>query len=116
MSGKTLFASLAVALVAAAGIGATLLLNPDPVVVAAPVASASPPEVGVPTDARTQQARTTNASLSQTPITALTDPGPLPPSLQGSRPDVHLQVDADGNLRIEEGLLRIFDFYLSGLE
>lgn len=116
MSGKTLFASLAVALVVAAGIGATLLLNPEPVVVADPVASASPPEVGVPTDARTQQARTTNASLSQTPITALTDPGPLPPSLQGSRPEVRLQVDPDGNLRIEEGLLRIFDFYLSGLE
>lgn len=116
MSGKTLVASLAVALVVASGIGATLLLNPQPSVVAGPVVSAAPPDATAHTDARTQHARTTNASFSQTPVTALADPGPLPPSLRGSRPEVRLQVDANGNLLIAEDILRIFDFYLSGLE
>lgn len=116
MSGKPLLASLAVALVVALGIGATLLLNPQPRTVADPVVSAPHANASAPADARTQQARTTNASLSQTPVAALADPGPLPPSLQGSRPDVRLQVDANGNLRIAEDILRIFDFYLSGLE
>lgn len=116
MPGKPLLASLTMVIVITIGIGATLLLNPEPIVVANPAVSAAQPVSAPRNDVRTQQARAANASLAQAPAATLADPGPLPPSLQGSRPDVRLQVDANGNLHIDEGILRIFDFYLSGLE
>lgn len=67
-------------------------------------------------DARSEQAMSLNNDLRHTPAARMADPGPLPKSLQGSQHDVRLQVDAQGHLLIEEGLLRLFDFYLAGIE
>lgn len=109
MSGRIITIALALS---AATIGATLWLSrpaPEPQAQAKPIPS-------LPGDARSQQASTTNQRLSQAAPSALPDPGPLPPSLQGASHGVSLRMAADGSLLLQEDLLHLFDFYLAGLE
>lgn len=60
-------------------------------------------------------ARHENRRISQLPRHALENPGELPASLAGSSHGVMLRLDTRGNLVIDDGLIRIFDFYLSAL-
>lgn len=115
MSGKFLLGALGLAGLAALSAASTLLLNREapPVLAPPPSATAAPT---TPADPRSQQASSLNQQLRQTAPAQLGNPGPLPASLQGTRHDVRLQLDEHGALRIEEGLLRLFDFYLAGLE
>lgn len=114
MSGKLIAATLAILGLGGLGVTTVLLLDPEPA--SAPAVVASPALPASPTDTRTAQALTLNRSLRQTPASELANPGPLPASLQGTRHDVQLHQDSNGQLRIEDGLLRLFDFYLAGLE
>ncbi|MBB2497219.1 lipase secretion chaperone [Aquipseudomonas ullengensis] len=114
MSGKLIAATLAILSLGGLCVTTVLLLDPEPA--SAPTVDASPAIPASPADSRTAQAITLNRSLRQTPATELADPGPLPTSLQGTRHDVQLHQDNNGQLRIEDGLLRLFDFYLAGLE
>ncbi|WP_068825867.1 lipase secretion chaperone [Pseudomonas sp. BMS12] len=99
--------------VGAITVGATLLLYQP-----APLPSPSPAPVmqSAPNDARSQQARALNQQLRATPATALSDPGPLPASLQGASHGVILHSDAQGNLMLQADVLHLFDFYLAGRE
>lgn len=115
MSGKFLLGALALAGLAALSVTSTLLLNREaPPLLAPPSATAV--ITAAPADPRSQQASSLNQQLRQAAPTQLDDPGPLPTSLQGTRHDVRLQLDEQGALRVEESLLRLFDFYLAGLE
>lgn len=107
MSPRILLA--AVALGAATVGGTVLLYQPHN---AAPVAASTAPV----NDVRSQQARALNQQLRATPATDLSDPGPLPPSLQGTEHGVVLHRDAQGNLALQADLLHLFDFYLAGRE
>lgn len=114
MSDKLMLGAIALAVICGLGIGATSLL--DHGTSSATFTPLKPPPAARPADARTQEALVLNENLSHTPIAELPDPGPLPSSLKGARHDVQLSTDAQGNLQIDEGLLHLFDFYLSGLE
>ncbi|WP_454255217.1 lipase secretion chaperone [Pseudomonas sp. Marseille-Q8238] len=114
MADKLMLGAVALAVICGAGIGATSLL--DHGTSSATFTPLKPPPAARPTDARTQEALALNENLSHTPIAELPDPGPLPASLKGARHDVQLSTDAQGNLQIDEGLVHLFDFYLSGLE
>lgn len=46
----------------------------------------------------------------------LTKPGPLPRSLQGASHGVTLGSDPEGNLRVQQDILRLFEFYLAAIE
>ena len=113
MSSRFLLSALAVAGFSALGTSTTLLLSE-----ATPPAAQtqSTPSSAIPTDPRSQQASTVNQQLRQTPAVELGDPGPLPASLQGSHHGVQLQQDGQGNLLISQSLIRLFDFYLAGME
>ncbi|MBC9250326.1 hypothetical protein A9179_08590 [Pseudomonas alcaligenes] len=115
MSGKFLLSAAAVTGLCALTVAITLLLDPAAAPLQAPVAAPAANRPA-PTDTRSVQASATNASLYHTPAAQLADPGPLPASLQGSSHDVQLRVDAQGRLLVEGSLLRLFDFYLAGLE
>lgn len=67
-------------------------------------------------DVRSQQARELNQQLRATPAVELSNPGPLPASLQGAEHGVTLLADAQGNLLVQADILHLFDFYLAGLE
>ncbi|AYC32879.1 lipase chaperone [Pseudomonas cavernae] len=113
MPDQLLLRALAIAGLGGLSIWATLALYPD--TPARP--SATPAARTTPTpDPRTRHAIVLNSRLRQTPVAELPDSGPLPASLRGARHDVHLQVDERGNLLVEEAILHLFDFYLSGLE
>lgn len=112
MSGRFLLGALAIVGCSALGICTALLLSSE----APPLATRpSAPERAAPSDPRSQQASALNQQLHQAPLAQLRDPGPLPASLQGSRHDVQLHQDEQGNLKIEADLLRLFEFYLAGL-
>ncbi len=74
------------------------------------------PATLVPKDPRSQQATTYNQQLQQTPAAQLDDPGPLPPSLLGSHHGVLLRQNDQGGLVIELAQIKLFEFYLAGLE
>lgn len=113
MPTRFLLSALAVAGFSALGICTTLLLSDT----TPPAAQAqSTPSSAIPTDPRSQQASTLNQQLQQTPAAQLSDPGPLPASLQGSHHGVQLQQNAQGQLVIEATLIKLFEFYLAGLE
>ncbi|QKE62966.1 hypothetical protein HNE05_06200 [Aquipseudomonas campi] len=113
MSTRFLLSALAVAGFSALGICTTLLLSDA----TPPTAQAqSAPSSAIPTDPRSQQASTLNQQLQQTPAAQLSDPGPLPASLQGSHHGVQLRQNAQGQLLIEATLVKLFEFYLAGLE
>ncbi|MDG1582666.1 lipase secretion chaperone [Pseudomonas sp. GOM6] len=76
----------------------------------------SQPAIAAVDDARSQQARALNQQLRSIPTATLVDPGPLPPSLQGSEHGIALSSDEQGNLRLQADMLQLFDFYLAGLE
>lgn len=78
-----------------------------------PAAQVSPP---VAVDSTVEQSHALNRQLRDTPIRALPDPGPLPPSLQGAQHGVLLSMSEDGQLILQEDLLHLFDFYLAGGE
>ena len=109
MSTRMILAALALGAVT---IGSTLLLYrpPGPSMPATTLAAPSA------SDDRSQQARALNQQLHATPATALADPGPLPPSLQGAEHGVVLHSDGQGRLRLQADLLHLFDFYLAGRE
>ncbi|WP_137817096.1 lipase secretion chaperone [Pseudomonas sp. 2FG] len=67
-------------------------------------------------DQRGAAALSVNARLHQRPPAQLAAPGPLPRALQGAQHDVRLRLDEHGHLLIEDGILHLFDFYLSALE
>lgn len=67
-------------------------------------------------DERPEQATATNRQLRQTATSALPRPGPLPASLQGAGHGVQLGMDEHGDLRLQEDLLHLFDFYIAGSE
>lgn len=113
MSAKRFLAAMAIAGLGGFTIAMTLLLDDEQP--SQPV-SASSPVIAPPTDARSEQAISLNNHLRQTPAPLLADPGPLPKSLQGSQHNVRLQVDAQGQLLIDEGVLHLFEFYLAGIE
>lgn len=46
----------------------------------------------------------------------LAKPGPLPASLQGASHGVALRSDAEGNLLVQDDILRLFEFYLAAIE
>lgn len=46
----------------------------------------------------------------------LAKPGPLPLSLQGASHGVTLGTDPEGNLRVQQDILRLFEFYLAAIE
>ncbi len=46
----------------------------------------------------------------------LAKPGPLPASLQGASHGVSLRSDAEGNLLVQDDILRLFEFYLAAIE
>lgn len=113
MSARFLLSALAVAGFSALGICTTLLLSD----VTQPADRAqSAPSSAAPADTRSQQASTLNQQLRHTPVAQLGDPGPLPASLLGSHHGVQLRPDAQGKLLIEANLMRLFEFYLAGLE
>lgn len=116
MSGKFLLGALGLAGLAALSVASTLLLSREAAPVLAPPPSATSATAAPPADPRSQQASSLNQQLRQAAPSQLGDPGPLPASLQGTRHDVRLQLDEHGALRVEESLLRLFDFYLAGLE
>jgi lipase chaperone LimK len=116
MSSRIILTALATGAVI---VGGTLLLyRPQPL----PAAQSTSPNESTllaatpPSDERSQQARALNQQLRQAPAAALSDPGPLPPSLQGTSHDVTLRADAQGNLVLQPDLLHLFDFYLAGRE
>lgn len=116
MSSRIILAALATGAVI---VGGTLLLyRPQPIPTAHSVApsESAPLAVTPPSDERSQQAIALNRQLRQTPATALIDPGPLPPSLQGTIHGVTLRADSQGNLVLQPDLLHLFDFYLAGRE
>lgn len=109
MSKKIILVALALSAVT---VGSTwLLYRPQ-----TPHHPASPAPTAAVEDVRSQQARTLNQQLRTTPTAALVDPGPLPPSLQGSAHGITLHSDTRGNLQLQSDLLQLFDFYLAGLE
>ncbi|MDG9923554.1 MULTISPECIES: lipase secretion chaperone [unclassified Pseudomonas] len=116
MSSRIILAALATGAVI---VGGTLLLyRPQPIPTAQSVSptESAPLAATLPSDERSQQASALNRQLRQTPAAALSDPGPLPPSLQGSSHGVTLRADAQGNLQLQPNLLHLFDFYLAGRE
>ena len=46
----------------------------------------------------------------------LAKPGPLPASLRGASHGVALRSDAEGNLLVQDDILRLFEFYLAAIE
>lgn len=68
----------------------------------------------------THQVKTPATGQSQTwlaPVDRpLAKPGPLPASLQGASHGVTLRSDAEGNLLVQEDILRLFEFYLAAIE
>lgn len=113
MSAKRFLAAMAIAGLGGFTIAMTLLLDDEQ---PSQPASALSPAIAPTADTRSEQAISLNNHLRQTPATQLADPGPLPKSLQGSQHNVRLQVDAQGQLLIDEGVLRLFEFYLAGIE
>ncbi|WP_137972702.1 lipase secretion chaperone [Pseudomonas sp. F(2018)] len=116
MSSRIILAALATGAVI---VGGTLLLyrpQPTPTALSAAPNESAPLAVTPPSDERSQQAIALNRQLRQTPAAALVDPGPLPPSLQGTSHGVTLRADAQGNLVLQPDLLHLFDFYLAGRE
>ncbi|WJN57777.1 lipase secretion chaperone [Pseudomonas sp. SO81] len=116
MSSRIILAALATGAVI---VGGTLLLyRPQPLPTAQSVSpsKSAPLAVTLPNDERSQQAIALNRQLRQTPAAALVDPGPLPPSLQGTSHGVTLRADAQSNLVLQPDLLHLFDFYLAGRE
>ncbi|MDD0843995.1 lipase secretion chaperone [Pseudomonas sp. Gutcm_11s] len=112
MSNRIILAALALGAVV---VGSTLVLyRPDLPLAAQP--STAPQAIVPPGDERSQQASTLNQRLRATPSSQLSDPGPLPPSLLGTAHGVVLRMDAQGNLVLQDDLLRLFDFYLAGRE
>ncbi|HSC85476.1 MAG TPA: lipase secretion chaperone [Pseudomonas sp.] len=111
MSGKFFVAALAIAGLGGIAIAMALLPDEQPLGQIQPAAAPAPQM-----DTRREQASASNDKLRQTPVAQLADPGALPPSLQGSRHEVQLHADGNGQLVIDEGLLRLFDFYLAGIE
>lgn len=78
-------------------------------------AEAKPAAASSPQAAKAAHALAINQALSQLPVSELPAPGALPASLQGADHGVHLRLDARGNVVLDAGLIRIFDFYLAGL-
>lgn len=114
MSGKIILAALATGVMV---VGGTLLLyRPQPLPSTLSPSEPTAPIASVPSDERSQQASALNRQLRETPATALANPGPLPPSLQGASHGVSLRADAQGNLTLQADLLHLFDFYLAGRE
>lgn len=114
MSSKIILAAMATGAVI---VGGTLLLyRPQPLPNVQSPSESTAPIASVPSDERSQQASALNRQLRETPPAALVDPGPLPPSLQGSGHGVTLRADAQGNLLLQSDLLHLFDFYLAGRE
>jgi lipase chaperone LimK len=116
MSSRIILAALATGAVI---VGGTLLLyrpQPIPTAQSVPPTESAPLAVAPPSDERSQQAIALNRQLRQTPAAALVDPGPLPPTLQGTRHGVTLRADAQGNLVLQPDLLHLFEFYLAGRE
>ena len=116
MSSRIILAALATGAVI---VGGTLLLyrpQPIPTAQSVPPTESAPLAVTPPSDERSQQAIALNRQLRQTPAAALVDPGPLPPSLQGTSHGVTLHADAQGNLVLQPDLLHLFEFYLAGRE
>lgn len=107
MSKPLILTALAIAAITAAS---TVLLS------ASLPPSPTPLATAMPSDARSQQASALNQKLHNAPTAALVDPGPLPPSLQGTRHGVILHSDAHGRLLLQAELLQLFDFYLAGRE
>ena len=116
MSSRIILAALATGAVIVGGI--LLLYRPQPIPTAQSVSpnESAPLAVTPPSDERSQQAIALNRQLRQTPAAALSDPGPLPPSLQGTSHGVTLRADAQGNLVLQPDLLHLFEFYLAGRE
>lgn len=113
MSTRFLLSALAVTGFSALGIYATLFSSDS----TPPAAQAqSFPSRVIPSDERSQQATSLNRQLQQTPVSQLGNPGPLPPSLLGSHHGVQLRQNAQGQLVIEATLVKLFEFYLAGLE
>jgi len=75
---------------------------------AAPVATAPVPQASAP--APSPEPAASDASPSLPPKVAA-----LPPSFAGTTVDGRLQVDATGNLVIEEGVRRLFDYFLAAM-
>jgi lipase chaperone LimK len=116
MTSRIILAALATGAVI---VGGTLLLyRPQPAPTAQSISTheSAPLAVTPPSDERSQQASALNRQLRETPAAALSDPGPLPPSLQGASHGVTLRADAQGNLVLQADLLHLFDFYLAGRE
>ncbi|WP_052080941.1 lipase secretion chaperone [Pseudomonas sp. ML96] len=111
MSNRIILAGLALG---AAVVGGTLVFYRPPVAPSTPAAAVQP--LPRPDDERSQQAIALNQRLRETPSNQLSDPGPLPPSLQGASHGVVLHMDAQGNLVLQDDLLHLFDFYLAGRE
>lgn len=110
MSNRIILGALAMGALA---VSATLLFyRPEP----RPGAPAQALAITPPSDARSVQASALNRQLQQAPASTLADPGPLPPSLQGTRHGVILKMDGQGNLLLTQDLLHLFDFYLAGRE
>lgn len=80
------------------------------VVLASPPPAATPAQHASATDT---EARNANLRISQIPAHALENPGPLPASLAGVSHGIVLATDSRGYLILDEGLIRLFDFYLS---
>ena len=116
MSSRIILAALATGAVIVGGI--LLLYRPQSIPTAQSVSpnESAPLAVTPPSDERSQQAIALNRQLRQTPAAALSDPGPLPPSLQGTSHGVTLRADAQGNLVLQPDLLHLFEFYLAGRE
>ncbi|WP_394558790.1 lipase secretion chaperone [Aquipseudomonas alcaligenes] len=111
MSNRIILAGLALG---AAVVGGTLVFYRPAVAPSTPAAAAQ--ALPRPDDERSQQAIALNQRLRETPSNQLSDPGPLPPSLQGASHGVVLRMDAQGNLVLQDDLLHLFDFYLAGRE
>lgn len=94
---------------------ATTLASITLVMLASPQPAATPaPPVTHPATADIE-ARNENLRLSQLPAHTLEQPGPLPASLAGVSHGIVLATDSSGHLILDEGLVRLFDFYLSAL-
>jgi lipase chaperone LimK len=79
---------------------------------------ASPPPAATPTPHSTStdvEARNANLRISRIHADALENPGPLPASLAGVSHGIVLATDSRGHLILDDGLVRLFDFYLSVL-
>lgn len=106
MSRRTAFA------IAASLAGIVLVLG----LLASPPPAATPTPHPTSTDAEAEaEARNTNLRISRIPADALENPGPLPASLAGVSHGIVLATDSRGHLILDDGLVRLFDFYLSVL-